>query len=510
MADTNGKNKSEKRGAAALQKSPQPVIGEVLSPSDMMINSLSSGFMGMGSMLGGGAIAIPDNPTIVWPQLFWNMPFAMYVYEDMEEKDDMVGANLESRKDNVLSKSWHIQPASDKLRDKKIAEFVEECMRDYMSFDEIAREQLDMIGDGVTIGEPEWANGRDRAYVKKIHFRPQSLFSFSEQPFGYFASYGGPQTGELRVRPGLEFYLQEKNLDPTKSLEAQMPYKWMVSTFAPRWGNRWGRPTKRRCFWWAWFKKGGLRAWLRMLEKGPGTIVVPYSRGGAKDEQQKALGAGQAIMEEAQVAVPEQMIEKIKLLEHVRGQMGSMHRELVDDLCNNAITRIIKGQTLTSRGNEGGRGSNALGQVHERVDQRKTEIDSKCLMGAWNAEGGIIEGLVVFQFGPQDSYPKLKIHYEPGADKKLASDTADRALSWGMPVSKKQIREDLELREPEDEEDTLQLPPKTQGQGGEVDNLGESAAFAEAELGEFKDLLAKLVKKKSRQRFSAMRLKLPT
>src|SRR4051794_18859399 len=110
MAETNGKNKS--------QKSPEPTFGEVLSSSDMMINMLTAGYMGMGSMLGGGAIAIPDNPTVVWPQLFWNMPFAMYVYEDMEEKDDMVSANLESRKDNVLSKPWHVDPASDKLRDK--------------------------------------------------------------------------------------------------------------------------------------------------------------------------------------------------------------------------------------------------------------------------------------------------------------------------------------------------------------------------------------------------------
>ena len=97
-------------------------MGELLSPSDLMVNMLTSGYMGMGSMLGGGAIAIPDNPTIVWPQLFWNHPFAQYVYFDMEEKDDIVSANLGSRKNNILSMPWHVEAAGDKLREKKIAE----------------------------------------------------------------------------------------------------------------------------------------------------------------------------------------------------------------------------------------------------------------------------------------------------------------------------------------------------------------------------------------------------
>lgn len=483
------------------KKKTEPVFEQLLSPSDIMVNSLLGGYMSMGSMLGGGVIAVPENPTIVWPQLFWNMPFAQYVYEDMEEKDDMVSANLESRRDNVLSKPWHVEPASDRLRDKKIAEFVEESLRDYMDFDDLIREQMDMVGDGVTIGEYEWANGRDRVYVKKVHFRQPQLFSFSEQPFGNFASYGGGQTGQLRLRPGLEMILGEKGLDPSKSLEEQMPYKWLVSTFRPKWGNRFGRPTKRRCFWWTWFKKGGLRAWLKMLEKGPGTVMARYDQGPA--DADVALKTAQAIMSESQIAVPKRF--EIELLEHVRGQMGSMHKDLVDDVCNNALTRIIKGQTLTSRGNEGGSGSNALGEVHERVDQKKTEVDAKCAMSALNARGGFVEAIAFFQFGPQDAYPKVKIHYEPGADRKLASDVIGRAHGLGLKVPTAQVYQDLEIRKPVDDEEVL--PPSTK-EPEAIDHEGESAAFAEfaEEHRELIDLL-KDVKKKPRQRFAVMRPK---
>jgi phage gp29-like protein len=418
MGDENGKKN-------------QPVLGEVLA-SDQL-----GAYLNFSGGLGGGAIYIPDNPTIVWPQLFWNMPFAMYVYEDMEEKDDMVSANLESRKDNVLSKAWHVEPASDKLRDKKIAEFVEETLRDYMEFDEVLREMMDAIGDGVTIGEIEWANGRDRVYVEKVHFKQPQLFSFSAQPFGNFASYASPQTGALRLRPGLAMLLGKDNLDPEKSLEEQLPYKWLVNTFRPKWGNRFGSPTKRRCFWWTWFKKGGLRAWLKTLEKGTGTVITKYPGGGSADEQAKALGAAQAIAEEAQVAIPDKF--QYEVAQHVRSAMGSLHVDLVDNVCNNALTRIIKGQTLTSRGNEGGAGSNALGEVHERVDQKKTEVDAKCAMSALNTRGGIVEAITVFNFGPQAAYPKVKIHYEPGADRKLSSDVIDRAHGWGLKITTAQV-----------------------------------------------------------------------
>jgi phage gp29-like protein len=492
MADKNDKNKLE------------PVMREILSPSDVMINSLLGGYMGMGSMLGGGQLFIPENPTIVWPQLFWNMPFAMYVYEDMEEKDDMVSANLESRRDNVLSKPWHVEPGSDKLRDKKIAAFVEESLRDYMDFDELLRELMDATGDGVAIGENEWANGRDRVYVKKVHFRQPQLFSFSEQTFGNFAAYGGGQTGALRLRPGLEMILGEKNLDPSKSLEEQLPYKWLVNSFRPKWGNRFGRPTKRRCFWWTWFKKGGLRAWLKMLEKGPGTIVAKYDQSPA--DAAKALQAAQAIMNESQVAAPKRF--EYELLEHVRGQMGSMHKDLVDDVCNNAITRIIKGQTLTSRGNEGGSGSNALGEVHERVDQKKTEVDAKSVMSALNARGSIVEAIAFFQFGPQDSYPKVKIHYEPGADRKLSSDVISRAHGLGLVIPTAHVYEELNIKKPVADEEVL--PPPTEKPSA-VDTLGESAAFTEfaEEHRELLDLL-KDVKKKSRQPSSNTRSRQPS
>ncbi len=136
MAEENGK------------KNLVPVFGEVLSPTDMML----SGYMAMGGGLGGGRILIPDNPTFVFDQLFWNYPFAMYVYRDMEIKDAKIGGDLETRKDAVLALERMVIPASDKRQDRKVAEFIKESLENYMGgslvagqlpFENMLREMMD-------------------------------------------------------------------------------------------------------------------------------------------------------------------------------------------------------------------------------------------------------------------------------------------------------------------------------------------------------------------------------
>jgi phage gp29-like protein len=470
------------------KQNPTPPLGEILSSEQM------GAYLNFSGGLGGGQIVIPDNPTVVWPQLFWNYPFAMYVYDDMEEKDDKVGADLDTRKEAVLSKPRFVKPASDKLRDKKIATFIEETLEEYMGgslvsgrlpFDNALWEMMDAIGNGVAIAEIEWSVTSDRVFCKDLHFKPQQLFSFSESPFGNFAAYGGPQTGPLRLRPGL-------TIDGV-GLEGLLPQdKFFVHTYRPKRGNRWGSPLKRRCFWWAWFKKGGLLQWMRMLEKGPGTAIARYDQG--ESEAQRALQLAQAITEEAQVAVPKRV--EVEILEHVRGQMGSIHKDLVDDICNNAITRIILGQTLTSRGSEGG-GSRALGEVHERVAQKKTEVDAKSLMIAVNTQ--LVWPIVLFNFGPVEKPPIWTIQYEPGADVKLATDVLDRAWRWKLEIPKSHVRDTLQIPAPKDGEEILEPPsPDEQMAPTPGDKTGESAAFAE-----------RLQKKKFQRRSSDTRLKPP-
>lgn len=423
-----------------------------------------------------GAMALPDDPSWAWQQLKTNPWLAMSIFEDLEEKDDKISSDLDTRKESVLAKSRMVTPASEKRQDKKLAEFVKETLEGYMGggdglrfgFEHFLWEALDAIGKGVAIGETVYEAANDRIFIKGVNFKPQFLFSFGEGALATYATYALPQTGPLRLRP--EIFLG--GIDSSAPLPEQ---KFFVHTFRPYQGNRWGTPLLRRVFWLSWFKRAGVKQWLRYLERGPGTVLARYSDGASADEKKKALEAAQALAEEASVAIPKKF--EAEVLENTRHAMGSSHRELVDDYCNNGIARVILGQTLTSRGSEGG-GSRALGEVHERVAGRKTETDAKSLMLAVNTR--LVWPLVLLNHGVVERPPIWTIQYEPGADMKLMSEVLYRLWQMNVPLTVKSIYPMFQIPEPGDGDETLAPPKSDQAESPGLDE-GEDTSLSERE-----------------------------
>lgn len=432
-------------------------------------------FMSFASGLPGNVL--PDNPSWVWEQLRFNPWLAHAVYEDIEEKDDKVGSDLDARKENVLAKSRRVIPASSKRQDVKLAEFTDETLEGYfaesagarLGFDNFLWEALDAVGKGVAIGETLWAEASDRLYIKRVNFKPQHLFSFGDGPLAAYATgiYANPQTGPLRLRPGV----MVEGWDTSKPLPEK---QFFVHTFRPRHGNRWGSPLLRRIYWLSWFKRAGVKQWLRLLEKGPGTVLSKYPNGAGEDEQAKALLAAQAVNEEPAVAIPEKFA--VEILEHVRQNMGQSFIDLVDDFCNNGIARVIRGQTLTSRGSEGG-GSRALGEVHERVEGKKTEVDAKSLMLAVNTQ--LVWPLVLLNHGPVRQPPVWTIEYEASADQELISKYLKNLWEMKIPISRSYVYTTFPGIEPTGDEDVLS-PSDLKRDDTHPDGEGENS-FAEGQ-----------------------------
>lgn len=417
--------------------------------------------------------ALPDNPTWVWEQLRYNPWLAMAVYDDIEEKDDMVGSCLDTRKENVIAKGRHVRPASDKRRDVKIAEFIEETLEGYIispgdgarfGFDNVLWEALDSVGKGVSIGEIVYGEARDRIYIKDVKFKPQHLFSFGEGALAAYSTstYPYPQTGPLRLRPGV--------MIEGLSSETPLPEnKFFIHSYRPRHGNRWGSPLIRSVFWLSWLKRANVKNWLRYGEKGAGTVTSRYRDGASQAEQQTALDAARAIFEESVAALPDKF--RIEVLDSVRTSMGSSFKEFSDEFCNSGIARRILGQTLTSRGSDGG-GSRALGEVHERKEGTKTEVDSKGLMLAVNSK--LVWPLVIANFGYVERPPLWVIDYEPGADLDALAERLERLWKMGLPIPRVHTYNAFQIAAPGEGEEvlpspsTITLPPDGSGdsQGG--------------------------------------------
>lgn len=448
----------------------------------------------LGAWLGGGQALtthLGDDPTILWENIKWNPWVAMTIYEEMEDKDATLFSCLEKRRDGVLDLPRFVKPASDSAEDKKIAEFVEETLEQFWggdgatfddeseesAFENFLSEALDAVGDGVTIGEIIFAEARDRIYIKEVKFKPQHLFSFGGTGFADYSTslmlY--PHTGRLHLRSGVSV--------EHFGLEAALPEnKFFVFSYRSRKNNRWGSPVKRKVFWQTWIKRAAAKGWLRYIDKGSGTVVARYNDGAAADEQATAVDAATAVQEENAVAIPKKFI--LEVHEMVRN-IGSSHKELVDDYCNAEISRAIVGQTLTGRGSDGG-GSRALGEVHERVEGRKISTDAKALMAAVNRR--IVRPLVLYNFGPKANLPVWSLEYEPQEGLNTKAERYGKLRKdVGIPMSKAQIREEFHLDEPKDEEDTLsgEQPPADDADGapenpnGEKGEKKEKAEFAE-------------------------------
>lgn len=388
-----------------------------------------------------------NNPAATWERIKCDPWIAMAVYWDMEEKNAAVYSGLDTRKNNVLSKPWNIVPASEKRQDIKVAEFIEECLTEYFeNFDSFLYEALDAIGKGVSIGEKIFAEASDRIYIKEVKFKPQHLFSFGETAYaGYStASMMYPQTGPLQLRQGV-------TIDSLVTGQTLPEDKFLVFSFRPKHGNRWGDPINRKGFWWDWVLRASLKNWLKYQEKGSGVVVAKYPGSSGKSEQDAALAAATAIHDETAVAIPDKF--ELEIHEMVRN-IGSSHKELVDGYCTAQISRIYLGQSLTGQSSAGGGGSRARDEVAERVSDRVSETDCKAIMQPVNID--IVRPLTFLNFGPNAKPPKFVVEYEAKEDTGSKSKLfAVGHKDIGIPLSIKQIREDLQLAAPEDEEDTL-------------------------------------------------------
>jgi phage gp29-like protein len=434
-------------------QSQTPIFGEILASDQLYGYTGATAFntVGLSSL----------DPSVLWPQLQTNLPLAMAIYEDLEDKDDVVGSCLDQRYDAVIALPRRVLPATDKLRDKKVAEFIAETLDGdsmksgdlYSGLDQLLYETLDAVGKGLSIGEIIFADDGDKVGIEEVKFKPQGLFTFNSVTN---STYFGPQDGPLRLRSWTGIAgVGEDGLLPQN--------KFLVASYRPKKGNRLGSAIDRRVFWQSFFKRSGMKVWLRYLEKGPGTVVARYPDGAGAAEQQKALDAARAVAEEIAVGLANKF--NVKVEENVRQSMGSSHKELVDEICADAIMRVILGQTLTARGGDGG-GGWSKGDVHQQVRAEKKEADSKFLMRVINQ--CLVKPLVLFNFGPSTPLPLWVIDYKPRTDESADSIIYTRYAGAGLKIPTKFIYEKHNIPQPTEDEECLTAPaqaPRTPSTG---------------------------------------------
>lgn len=361
-------------------------------------------------------------------------------------RDDEVKAAFGQRVRAVIARPWEVQPGGKKRQDKNAAEFVKTVV-DSLNFDAITEKMLHGVFYGYSVGEPIWAVENNQWVVTDIKVRDRRRFAFNPDM-------------ELRLKT-----MQNPLGEPLPE------YKfWHFATGADHDDEPYGIGLAHWLYWPVFFKRGGVEFWLKFLDKfGTPTLKGAYPSGTSEKEQDNILDALRAIQHDSAIVIPEGTV--VEVLEAARS--GTADYNGLVKLMNDAINKVIIGQTASSSGTPGKLGNEEL-QGDVRLDIVKADADLICM--SFNMT--IVKWLVDFNFPEGTAYPQLWRTVEEPDDLKARSERDKNIAEIGFKPTLQYIQDTYGGEWEEKQSETAEDP------NANTDN----PAFAEGEL--FSDQVA--------------------
>lgn len=320
------------------------------------------------------------------------------VYKELL-RDDQVGSTFQQRRLAVVSKEWDVEPGGDSKADKAAAEHLKELLNE-VGWDRVTERMLFGIFYGFAVAECLW--GRDGRHVtmEDIKVRERRRFGFDG-------------LGRLRLRTMTD---TNGELLPDRKF-------WAYSTGADNDDEPYGLGLAHWLYWPAFFKKAGLQYWLVFLERfGQPTAKGEYPTNASVAEQQKLLDALEAISTDTGIIVPQGMT--IGLLEAARS--GTADYSSLYDKMNDAIAKMVLGQTASTQGTPGRLGNDEL-QGDVRQDLIKADADLVCesfnrSVGRWLTEWNY----------PGAAYPRVyrKVELDEDLAKRAERDSKIKSMGF--------------------------------------------------------------------------------
>ena len=306
----------------------------------------------------------------------------LLAYEDVL-RDDQVMSTFQQRRLAVISTPWEVQPGGTAFKDKKAAEFVAQVLSE-IGFDNITDKMLYGTFYGYSVGECLWKYDGSAITLDNIKVRKARRFRFAPNGDLHMLTYANMLPGEL--------------MPPRKF--------WAFSCGADNDDEPYGMGLAHWLYWPVFFKKNGIKLWLKFLDKfAQPTGVGKYPHGSQQADINRLLGALQAISTDSGIAIPEGMA--IELLEAARS--GTVDYSTLHDKMNQAISKVVLGQMMTSEA-VGGH-NKAQVQMEVRQDLVRADADLICdsftrsvatWLTEWNFPGAAVPTLRRIIEEPED------------------------------------------------------------------------------------------------------------
>ena len=351
------------------------------------------------------------------------------LFEDMEEKDGHIAAEMGKRRRAVSGLDWDVTPPSNPSAQEKVAaKKLKEALGEIPDFDEMLFDVTDAIGKGFAALEIEWHRLEGVWLPKTITHRPQTWFKLHR---GY--------RQEIRLRD-----------NSADGLPLQ-PFGWITHTHKCKSGYLERSGLFRVLVWPYLFKNysvADLAEWLEIY--GIPLRLGKYPSGAGEKEKATLLRALVGVGHNAAGIMPSGM--EVDFHDAATGDAKAF--ELMIDWCERTQSKVILGATLTS---QAGRGSNtnALGTVHNDVRMDLRDSDAKQtaatltrdLLYPMAALNGWADGL--------RRSPRLLFDIAECEDIKTYADALPALVKVGFKIKRSWAQEQLGIPEPEEGEDVL-------------------------------------------------------
>ena len=266
------------------------------------------------------------------------------LFEDMEEKDGHIAAEMGKRRRACVLDWDVVPPEGADAAEKKAAEKLGELLLEIPDFEDTVFDLTDAIGKGFACLEIEWHRVEGLWVPKTITHRPQSWFTLHR---GY--------RQELRLRTN----------DVTDGVIGQplTPFGWLTHIHKAKSGYLERSALFRQLVWTYLFKNYSVGDLAEFLEiYGIPLRIGKYPASASEKEKATLLRALASVGHNAAGIIPEGMLIDFK--DAATGDPKAF--ELMISWCERNQSKVILGGTLTS-GADGKSSTNALGNVHNEV-----------------------------------------------------------------------------------------------------------------------------------------------
>ena len=356
------------------------------------------------------------------------------LYEDMEEKDGHIAAELGKRR-RALLVDWSVVPPDNPTpAEKRNAELLAELVGEIADFEDVLFDVTDAIGKGFSCCEIEWHKPGKYWVPKTITHRPQSWFTVHR---GY--------RQQLRLR-------SNTTVDGIVG-EPLQTFGWITHVHKAKSGYLERTAMFRQLVWPYLFKNYSVGDLAEFLEiYGIPVRIGKYPSGASEKEKMTLLRALVGIGHNAAGIIPAGM--ELDFLDAATGDPKAF--ELMLNWCERTQSKVILGGTLTS-GADGKSSTNALGNVHNEV--RKDLRDSDIRQVGSTITRDLLYPLAVLNGLAPDGMrrcPVFRLDVGETEDIKVYAEALPKLVDIGFQIPVQWAQEKVGIPQPEAGEPVLQ------------------------------------------------------